>query len=249
MSDLERRLRAAMLAASEQAPPALMQKIRRRHRRHVRRVGSASVAAVAAVAIIASPVLHALRAGPQPGGPAATATGLPRLSPAAAPGTGLRTCRSSDGGSLSANWQAASVRAGPVWFIWAGSKLGWPSSRRLAGGKLSVVPVLIAVRNGSTVVLTGAPPASGHLEFLPYFDKARPPLRRDQAAGVTFVGCPAVPLTPGATIPESYAPGLTLFWIGYITDLRRCLPFEVRTPAAPRPVRVTLPMPGGTCAQ
>jgi hypothetical protein len=206
------------------------------------------VAAVAAVAIIAPPAARALRSGPPSGSPAAASTGLPRLSPAAVPGTGLRTCRSSDGGSLSSNWQAASVHAGQVWFVFAGLKDGWPSSRRLADGRLGVVPVLVAVRQGTTVVLTGAPSARGHLEFLPYFDKVRQ-LRRNKAAGVTFVGCPFVPLPPGATIPESYAPGLTLFWIGYVTDLRRCLPLQLRTPGAPQTIRVTLPMNGRTCAR
>jgi len=248
MNDLERRLRAAMLATAEQAPAGLLPAIRRRHRRHLRRLGAACVAAVAAVAILAAPVARALQSGTPQESPAAAVTGLPRLPPTAVPGTGLRTCQSSDGGSMNSNWQAASVKAGPVWFIFAGLKAGWPSSRRLADGRLSVVPALIAVRQGTTAVLTGAPLARGHLEFLPDFDKVRG-LVRTRAAGVTFVGCPAVPTPPAASIPEGYAPGLTLFWFGYITDLPRCLPLEVRTPAAPRPIRVTLSMDGGTCAQ
>jgi hypothetical protein len=43
MSELERRLRAAMIAASDQPPANLMQEIRRRHRRHVRTVSLACV--------------------------------------------------------------------------------------------------------------------------------------------------------------------------------------------------------------
>jgi hypothetical protein len=248
MNDLERRLRAAMLATAEQAPPGLMTGIRRRHRRHVRRVGAACVAA-AAVALSAQPVAHALRSGGPPAGPSAAVIGPARPVPAAAPGTGLRTCRSSDDGSLNPGWQAASVHAGAAWFIFARLREGWSSSRRLSGGRLSIVPALIAVRQGATVVLTGAPSARGHLAFLPYFDKARQPRRRNPAAGVTLTACPLVPTPPGGTIPERYVPALTMFWIGYITDLRHCLPLEVGTPGVTRLIRVTLSLDGRRCAQ
>ena len=78
MSDLERRLRAAMLAATERPSANLLQEVRRRHRRHVRRVSAACAVVVAALAIAVPPVAHALRTGPRPqihpAGPATTPT-------------------------------------------------------------------------------------------------------------------------------------------------------------------------------
>jgi hypothetical protein len=31
-----------------------------------------------------------------------------------------------------------------------------------------------------------------------------------------------------------------MFWEGYVTDLRGCIPLEVRTSAASQPIRVTI---------
>ena len=66
----------------------------------------------------------------------------------------------------------------------------------------------------------------------------------DGAPGLTLSGCPAGPI--GTGIPESYAPGLTIFWEGYVTDLRGCIPVEVRTTPHSTPVRVTIAAPGCT---
>ncbi len=54
------------------------------------------------------------------------------------------------------------------------------------------------------------------------------------AASLTMSGCPASPV--GTNIPESYAPGLTMFWQGYVTDLRGCVPLEVHASRAARPI-------------
>jgi hypothetical protein len=51
----------------------------------------------------------------------------------------------------------------------------------------------------------------------------------------------------GTRIPEIYAPGLTLFWEGYVTDLRGCIPVQVRASAASPPIRVTLAAGAGNC--
>ena len=58
MTDLERRLRAALRAAAEPAPPGLFGRCMRRHRRHQVRVG-ASVLAVAVAAALAVPPVTA----------------------------------------------------------------------------------------------------------------------------------------------------------------------------------------------
>ena len=51
-------------------------------------------------------------------------------------------------------------------------------------------------------------------------------------------------VTPGARSSGDgcrySAPGLTMFWEGYVTDLRGCIPLEVRTSAASQPLRVTI---------
>ena len=58
-------------------------------------------------------------------------------------------------------------------------------------------------------------------------------------------GCPVSPV--GTHIPESYAPGLTMFWQGYVTDLRGCVPLEVYGSLGARPIQVTVPADGATC--
>jgi len=64
MSDLERRLRAAMIAAAEQPPAGLMQAIRRRHRRHIRRGGTAIATAATAAPHAAPTRQWRTRCGP-----------------------------------------------------------------------------------------------------------------------------------------------------------------------------------------
>jgi len=83
----------------------------------------------------------------------------------------------------------------------------------------------------------GAGPATtGRYRFLATFNSpGRPYTMTESAPGLTLAGCPA-----GTNIPASYAPGLTMFWEGYVTDLRGCIPLEVRTSAAKQPIRVTI---------
>jgi hypothetical protein len=52
----------------------------------------------------------------------------------------------------------------------------------------------------------------------------------------------------GSGIPETYAPGLTMFWEGYVTDLRGCIPLEVRSRSASTPIRVTVAAPAAAAA-
>jgi hypothetical protein len=235
MTDFERRLRDAMAAAAEPPPAGLIDGIRRRHRRHLWRVGAASLAAVA-VAGIAVPVGArevSGRSGPAAASPTAAS---PTATPTAAPGTVLRDCQSSEGGTVSANWQESSVRAGPVWFIFMRPKNG---SQPLASGKLTASAMVIAITNGKTAVVTAGPATAGRYRFLATFNSdGRPYAMTEGAPGLTLAGCPAGPA--GTNIPASYAPGLTLFWEGYVTDLRGCIPLEVRTSEASVPIRVTI---------
>jgi len=158
----------------------------------------------------------------------------------------LRDCQSNNNGTLGSNWKAYSVHAGPVWFIYARPKGNPPSGQRLTTGKLTASAMVIAIGNGRTAVVTVASPAGGGFRFLPSFHgNGAPYTLAEGARGLTLAGCPAGPA--GTGIPESYAPGLTMFWQGYVTDLRGCIPLEVRTSPASRPIRVALPAADGGC--
>jgi len=264
MTDFERRLRAAMAAAAEPPPAGLLDGIRRRHRRHVRRVVTACVLAVAAAGIAVPLATRAILAGPAglgsgPAAPGATRPGpssVPAPAPTAVPGTVLRDCQNADNGTLSPDWKAHSIQAGPVWFIFARDSRSWPQSRRLAGGRVTDSAFVIAVANGRTAIVRDAPAAGGRFRFIATMSGssaggAFPPAGRPGGAsapqagapGLTLAGCPVVPV--GTGIPASYAPGLTMFWQGYVNEAGSCVPLEVRVPPARQPIRVALGAGGG----
>jgi hypothetical protein len=197
-------------------------------------------------------ILATAPAGRGPGGSGPVATG-PAVSPAAvpsstatgAPGTVIRDCQSANGGTLGSNWKAQSVHAGPVWFIYARPASASPS-HRLAVGKTRASAMAIAVRNGHTAVVTAAPSLGGRFRFLAVFNNNWTPYTLSEGApGITLTGCPAGPAAHH--IPARYAPGLTMFWEGYVTDLRGCIPVKVRASPGSRPVRVTIAAANGGC--
>ena len=255
MMDFERRLRAAMAAAAEPAPAGLLDGIHRRHRRHVRRVATACVAVVA-VGVAGTLVTRGILAtGPAGRGPAGTGPAVtgPAVSPAAvpssagtgAPGTVLLDCQSSTGGTMSSDWKARSVHAGPVWFIYARPAAPSPG-HRLAVGKTRASAMVIAVRNGHTAVVRAAPSLGGRFRFLAVFNNNVTPYTLSEGApGLTLRGCPASPA--GHHVPARYAPGLTMFWEGFVTDLRGCIPLDVRAGPGSHPVRVTIAATDGGC--
>ena len=246
MTELERRLRAAMAAAAEPPPAGLLDAIRRRHRRHVRRVGAAWAGAVAAVAIAVPLVTHGMVTGPPGRGPASHRSAWPRVPAAGPPGTVRRDCADNNNGTLGRNWKARSVQVGPVWFIYVRSHGARSSRSGLAVGKPDGSAMVIAVRNGRSATVTDAPPAAGRFRFLASFNgSGKPYTMTEGAPSLALSGCPASPV--GTNIPESYAPGLTMFWQGYVTDLRGCVPLEVRASRAARPVTVTVPAGRASC--
>jgi hypothetical protein len=189
------------------------------------------------------------RAGPAAAGPAATGqAALPPASTAsAAPGTVLRDCQSANPGTLGSDWKAQSVHAGPVWFIYARPGSIRSPGHPPASGKVRVSAMIIAVSNAHTAVVTGIPGLGGRLRFLANVSAGQRASLAQGAPGLTLAGCPAA--APGvARLPAAYAPGLTMFWEGYVTDLRGCLPLQVRTMPAGAPVRVTVAPAGGSCA-
>jgi hypothetical protein len=256
MTEFERRLRAAMAAAAEPSPAGLLDAIRRRHRRHVRRVGAACVGAVAAVAIAVPLVTQGLLTGPAgrgrggslPGAssPGRSASVLPSVPSPAPTGTVRRDCANNNNGTLGRNWKARSVHAGPVWFIYARSNRARSSRSRLTTGQPAGSAMVIAVRNGHTATVTDGPAAAKRFRFLAWFNGNQKPYTMAEGAPNLFLsGCPVSPV--GTHIPESYAPGLTMFWQGYVTDLRGCVPLDVHGSPGARPIRVTVPAGGATC--
>jgi hypothetical protein len=260
MTEFERRLRAAMADADEPPPAGLLDGIRRRHRRHVRRMGAAWVGAVAAVAIAVPLVAQGIRTGPAgrgPGGslPAASSPArLPglsvgptlRVSPPAPPNSVVRTCTGNNNGTLGRNWKARSVAAGPVWFIYVRSTGARSSRSGLTVGKPAASGMVIAIRNGHAATVTKAPAARGRFRFLAHSNRnGRPYTMTEGAPNLFLSGCPAIRV--GINIPESYAPGLTMFWQGYVTDLRGCVPLEVHALGVARPIRVTVPAGRASC--
>jgi hypothetical protein len=250
MTDFERRLRAAMAAAAEPAPAGLLDGVHHRHRRHVRRVATACVAVVAvgiAGTVVARGILAASPAarGPGPGPVAAGPAAVPSSTPTGAPDTVLRDCQSANGGTLGSNWKAQSVHAGPVWFIYARPATPSPS-HRLAVGKIRASAMVIAVRNGHTAVVTAAPSLGGRFRFLAVFNTNWTLNTLSVGTrGLTLAGCPAG--QAGHHIPARYAPGLTMFWEGFVTDLRGCIPLDVRASPGSHPVRVTIAATDGGC--
>jgi hypothetical protein len=256
MTDFEDRLRAAMAGAAEAPPAGLLDGIHRRHRRHVRRVTTACVAVVA-FGLAGTLVTRGVLASPGGGGPAAggpAATGqavVPSATPAttvtAAPGTVLRDCQSNNSGTLGSDWKAHSVQAGPVWFIYVRPGSTPSPSHRLATGRVDVNAMIIAVSNGRTAVVTAARALGGRFRFLAGVSAGQRSTLAQGAPGLTLAGCPA-PGPQVARLPAIDAPGLTMFWEGYVTDLRGCISLQVRTSAASQPIRVTVAPAGGSCA-
>lgn len=232
MDDLERWLRSAMGAVHQEPSPTLLSGIWRRRRNRLRRVGACGAAAAVAVAVaVPSALYSAQRGAVRANSPVAGQT-----TPAgAAPGSELLKCgtygnRGISGGELGAHWKSASVRAGPVWFVYAGNGL-WRSSQRLPGGRFRNVPgAVLAVRNGTTVEITTPPADRSRFRFLTRQTRSGTYTLRDGVPGLTLVGCPGYPVPSG--MPEAYAAGLTLFYLplGYVADLGGCLPLEIATP-------------------
>ena len=234
MSDLERRLHAAMLAAAERPPANLLQEVRRRHRRHVRRVRAACAAVVAAaLAIAVPPVTHALRTAPppqiHPAGPAITPT---------APANPAGSCQP-DAGALTATWRDGSLQAGPIWFAYARIQgyvhlSGAPDAPRSAHrgtGQLAVGVMIVEVGYGSRAVLTVAPGARTYFRFLNGFAKGSSYSLADGVDSLTLAGCP-----PGT--PPGDNGRVSDYYLGFVIRIGSDAPAEVSTPASTRPVQV-----------
>jgi len=163
--------------------------------------------------------------------PSASATG----KPGAAPGSELLKCgdysdRGISGGQLDAHWQSASVRAGPVWFVFARNG-SWRASQRLPRGTFAnVAGPIVAVKNGVVVEITTPQADWSRFRFLTSATPSGSYTLNDGVRGLTLVGCRSYQVPPG--IPSGDAPGFTLFYLplGYVTDLPSCLPLQIAEP-------------------
>jgi hypothetical protein len=235
MSDFERRLRAAMNAASEQPSANLMQEIRRRHRRHVRRVSFAYLAAVVAIAIAAPPVAHALQAGHPSGarsvGPASVGPAPGSSMPAAAPADG---CQPSVG-ALAPDWRDSSLQVGPVWFAYDRVQgyvhLGSSPGDHQGAGQLEVGVMIVEVDYGSRAVLTVDQGAWSYFRFLNGFDDSGPSTLSAGFRSLTLVSCP-----PGT--PPGDSGRVSDYYLGFIIKMGSDARVNVRTSASARPISV-----------
>jgi hypothetical protein len=243
MSEIERRLRAAMHAAVDGLPPpdGLLQQVRLRRRRH--RVRSTTVAVVA-VGILAVPgvtlALHG-RGGQAGGVGQAGRAGTPS---APASGAVLEACASEDGSPLGADWRQQSIQAGPFWFI----GVRRANVSRYRPGRVALGGMEIAVRNDQRAWITVAGADRSYFRFLfrpsdfTAGVKGRYTLA-DGEGGLIFVGCP-----PGQAY--NWPPGYTA-WGGYflVVGAPRCVSFEIWPTASGRPARMTLPVGAVRCGR
>lgn len=253
MNEIERRLRAAMIGATEPAPSGLLATIYQRHRRYRQRRRRAMVgglAFAAAVAVAIPPIGHALGHGrhsvvprstgsARPGPPAAT-----RLPPAAAPGTLLLTCDDANWGQLQSNWRAVSLKVGPIWFFAArekGSGFVHFSNFRLPGRSLYRYRgfrgdvMIVEVADGATVVMKPVAAARSYFRFYDGFNGPTPNYLPAGDTGFTFAACPTA---EGPNGP------VTDFYLGYAIKSGRTAPVDIWTRPSSRPIQVIFTCPG-----
>jgi len=243
MSEIERRLRAAMHAAVDGLPPPtdLLQQVRLRRRRH--RVRSAAVAVVAAGALAVPPVTLALHGrGGQAGG--AGTPSAPAAGQQAARGTVLDACARQISSPLGRDWRQQSIRVGPFWFI----GLRQANARRYGPSRVALGGMEVAVRNDERAWVTVAGPATRYFRFLfrqsDFTDGVNGHYTlADGEAGVTFIGCP-----PGQAYNEPA--GYTIYG-GYflVAGPPRCVSFEIWTSPRGRTERMTFPVGGVRCGR
>lgn len=243
MDEMERRLRAAMTAAAEQAPPGLMEGIRRRHRRHLRRIGVGCVAA-AAIAAVSPSLLHALTAAPPPPGPVFTGPTV-TPSPTAVPGTMLLACSAANWGQLPSNWRAESLKISSLWLV-DGRQFGYvhhvasASEGNVYGhGKVRDGVMIVEVTDGSTVVMKAAPEVRPYFRLVAGFNGPTPNELPRGDTGFTFIACPR-----GAAGPNGL---VTDFYLGFLIKAGSAASVDVWTPGQPRASRVIFSCPGRGC--
>ena len=227
MTDFEDQLRAAMNAsvASRQPPPGLVEVVRRRRRRHNTWVAVTVATVLLAVAAAIPPARSAMLG---------RGAGLANSPPSAGPGSfghGQKYgCGAQTLGALGPDWRRGAVHAGPIWMISSGIARSFRFAR--SDGTFKAVPLIVLVRDNTTVWVTPQMPGGQSFRFLPGFDTTNNYTLRDGAADATFTSC-----SPGAAL---FGSGLTEYYIGVIVTGPGCIPIDVRTSATGPPVRANL---------
>jgi hypothetical protein len=191
------------------------------------------VAVIAAVLVAGSGGRHIVRVPGVIAAPSPLAT--------AAPGTVLLTCESANWGPLGPNWQAGSVKAGPLWFV-NGRQDGYVHyGRSLTAvgalprhGMVNGV-MIIEVAAGSTVAMTAAPSSRSYFQFFGgfYLGVGNPLPAGD--TGFTFAPCPASAAGPNGLVTD--------FNLGFSIVAGRAAPVEVWVPGSRRPIWLTFTAP------
>jgi hypothetical protein len=235
MSEIERRLRAAMhVAVDDLSPPAgLLEQVRARRRR--RRAATAAAAVVAVGALAVPPVALALHGRGAPAtGPGAPSVFAPAPVARAAPGTILKACDSAIGENLGLDWRRQSVHVGPLWFI----GLRQQSATYYGHSRVAIGGLAVAVQDNAKAWVTTAGAARSYFRFLFGPSDLKDGVDAtytvaDGEAGVTFVGCPAAD-------SWSFQSGYTLYG-GYflIAGSPRPVALDIWTSAKGKPTRIT----------
>lgn len=184
------------------------------------------------------------RAVPPAGRP--TALAAPAPSPSAVPGTILLSCDAANPGQLGPDWRAASLRAGPVWFV-DGRQLGYvhedgwqaaapavPVHRRF-----QFVVMIVEVTTGSTAIIKPEATAGRYFHFVDGYMEAGYDQLPAGDTGFTLAACP--PGTPG------FNGAVTDFYLGFSIQPGQAAPVEVWSPAMPRPIRLIFTCPARGC--
>jgi hypothetical protein len=237
VTEMERRLRAAMCAAvaDEQPPANLLQRIRARRKRHRATAAVACVAVAAAGALLISPAGSGLRGGLAPARPPASVP-----APRAARGTVLESCsRQID--VLNGTDRGQSIRVGPLLLVGLRQDVGIQPDRGFGIGGLEV-----AIRDNTWARVSVAGPARLYFRFL--FGRSdftngvdgRYTIK-DGESGVMFAGC-------ASDASDNSPPGYTLYG-GYflVSKPPRCVSLDVWTAASDRPARITFAAGRAVC--
>jgi hypothetical protein len=257
MDEIERRLRAAMIRATEPAPSGLLANIYQRHQRHRvrrRRAMVGCVAFAAAVALAVPPIGHALRHSSFSNVPHSAGSARPSKSranqgnhvrPKAAPGTMLLTCDDANWGQLQSNWQALSLKAGPIWFFAARQGRGGFvhfSNFRLPGRSLHRYRglrgdfMIIEVADGATAVMKPAAAARSYFRFYDGFNGPSPYRLPAGDTGFTFAACPRPDTGPNGPVTD--------FYLGYAIKANRTARVDIWDRPSQRPIQVIFTCPG-----
>jgi hypothetical protein len=178
--------------------------------------------------------------------PAGRPTALAAPAPSAVPGTVLLTCDSAVPGQLAPDWRAASLRAGPVWFV-DGRQLGyvhedgWRAAPPAVPvhGRFQFVVMIVEVTAGSTAVIKPEAAAGRYFHFVDGYILAGYDQMPAGETGFTLTACPRG--TPG------FNGAVTDFDLGFSIEPGWAAPVDVSSSAMPRPVRVIFTCPARGC--